>query len=112
MEKAIPYLTQGSDVSEIDMIAGSVIRITTPTTLRYARGSCSLWHSESSMTDRRSNAEGETYMPKVVRFDELGGPDVFKIEEETSKQPGKGEVRLQVRAVGLNRAELMFVRGQ
>jgi hypothetical protein len=56
MEKAIPYLTQGSDVSEIDMIAGSVIRITTPTTLRYARGSCSLWHSESSMTDRRSNA--------------------------------------------------------
>ncbi len=51
-------------------------------------------------------------MPKIVRFHKLGGPEVFKIEEETSKQPGKGEVRLQVQAVGLNRAELMFVRGQ
>src|ERR1019366_4353051 len=55
---------------------------------------------------------GETHMPKIVRFDELGGPEVLKIEEETSKQPGKGEVRLQVQAVGLNRAEAMFVRGQ
>jgi NADPH:quinone reductase-like Zn-dependent oxidoreductase len=51
-------------------------------------------------------------MPKIVRFHKLGGPEVLKIEEETSKQPGKGEVRLQVQAVGLNRAELMFVRGQ
>src|ERR1022692_143957 len=50
-------------------------------------------------------------MPKIVRFDELGGPEVLKIEEETSKQPGKGEVRLRVQAVGLNRAEAMFVRG-
>jgi NADPH:quinone reductase-like Zn-dependent oxidoreductase len=48
-------------------------------------------------------------MPKIVRFHKLGGPDVLKIEEEPSKQPGKGEVRLQVQAVGLNRAELMFV---
>jgi NADPH:quinone reductase-like Zn-dependent oxidoreductase len=54
---------------------------------------------------------GETHMPKIVRFDELGGPEVLKIEEETSKQPGKGEVRLRVQAVGLNRAEAMFVRG-
>ena len=51
-------------------------------------------------------------MPKIVRFHKLGGPEVLKIEEETSKQPGKGKVRLQVQAVGLNRAELMFVRGQ
>src|ERR1019366_5250522 len=55
---------------------------------------------------------GEIFMPKVVRFHKLGGPEVLKIEEEPSKQPGKGEVRLQVQAVGLNRAELMFVRGQ
>jgi NADPH:quinone reductase-like Zn-dependent oxidoreductase len=33
-------------------------------------------------------------MPKIVRFHKLGGPEVLKIEEETSKQPGKGEVRL------------------
>ena len=51
-------------------------------------------------------------MPKIVRFHELGGPEVLKIEQETSKQPGKGEVRLQVQAVGLNRAESMFIHGQ
>jgi NADPH:quinone reductase-like Zn-dependent oxidoreductase len=51
-------------------------------------------------------------MPKIVRFHEVGGPEVLRIEEEKSKQPDRGEVRLQVKAVGLNRAELMFIRGQ
>jgi NADPH:quinone reductase-like Zn-dependent oxidoreductase len=51
-------------------------------------------------------------MPRVVRFHEVGGPEVLKIEQETQKQPGKGEVRLKVGAVGLNRAESMFMRGQ
>jgi NADPH:quinone reductase-like Zn-dependent oxidoreductase len=51
-------------------------------------------------------------MPKNVRFQEVGGPEVLRIEEETPKQPGKGEVRLKVWAVGLNRAESMFMRGQ
>ena len=37
-------------------------------------------------------------MPKIVRFHKLGGPEVLKIEDETSKQPGRGEVRLQVQA--------------
>ncbi len=51
-------------------------------------------------------------MPKIVRFHELGGPEVLKIEEEMPKQPGRGEVRLKVQAVGLNRAESIFIRGQ
>jgi NADPH:quinone reductase-like Zn-dependent oxidoreductase len=51
-------------------------------------------------------------MPKIVRFHKLGGPEVLRIEEEPAKQPGKGEVRLKVQAVGLNRAESMFMRGQ
>src|SRR5690349_12430659 len=51
-------------------------------------------------------------MPKIVRFHEIGGPEVLRIEEESPRQPGNGEVRLKVRAVGLNRAELMFLRGQ
>jgi NADPH:quinone reductase-like Zn-dependent oxidoreductase len=48
----------------------------------------------------------------MVRFHEVGGPEVLKTEEEPPKQPGKGEVRLKVQAIGLNRAELMFMRGQ
>lgn len=51
-------------------------------------------------------------MPKVVRFHELGGPEVLKIEEAPTPQPGKGEVRLKVQAVGLNRAESMFFHGR
>jgi len=51
-------------------------------------------------------------MPKIVCFHEVGGPEVLRIEEQPSKQPGKGEVRLKVQAVGLNRAESMFMRGQ
>jgi NADPH:quinone reductase-like Zn-dependent oxidoreductase len=51
-------------------------------------------------------------MPKIVRFHQVGGPEVLRIEERASKQPGKGEVRLRVQAVGLNRAELMFMHGQ
>jgi NADPH:quinone reductase-like Zn-dependent oxidoreductase len=51
-------------------------------------------------------------MPKIVRFHQLGGPEVLKIEEAASKQPGQGEVRLRVQAVGLNRAEALFTRGQ
>jgi len=51
-------------------------------------------------------------MPKIVRFHRLGGPEVLKFEEEPLKQPKKGEVRLKVQAVGLNRAESMFMHGQ
>lgn len=50
-------------------------------------------------------------MPKIVRFSTLGGPEVLKFSDEPSRQPGKGEVRLKVRALGLNRAELMFMHG-
>jgi NADPH:quinone reductase-like Zn-dependent oxidoreductase len=51
-------------------------------------------------------------MPKIVRFHETGGPEKLKFEEQPSQQPGNGEVRLKVEAVGLNRAESMFYHGQ
>jgi NADPH:quinone reductase-like Zn-dependent oxidoreductase len=51
-------------------------------------------------------------MPRVVRFHQLGGPENLRIEEMPSQQPGKGEVRLKVEVVGLNRAESMFYHGQ
>lgn len=31
-------------------------------------------------------------MPKVARFHQIGGPEVLKIEEQQSRQPGIGEV--------------------
>jgi NADPH:quinone reductase-like Zn-dependent oxidoreductase len=51
-------------------------------------------------------------MPKIVRFHRLGGPENLQLDELPSQQPGKGEVRLRVHAVGLNRAESMFYHGQ
>jgi NADPH:quinone reductase-like Zn-dependent oxidoreductase len=50
-------------------------------------------------------------MAKIVRFYETGGPEVLKIEEAPIRQPSKGEVMLRVQAIGLNRAESTFMRG-
>ena len=49
---------------------------------------------------------------KIVRFHSIGGPEVLKIQEEAIPDPGNGEVRLNVKAIGLNRAEVMFRNGQ
>ena len=51
-------------------------------------------------------------MSTIIRFHELGGPEVLKMEETPLQQPGKGEVRLRVLAAGLNRAEALYFRGQ
>ena len=51
-------------------------------------------------------------MPKIIRFHETGDAGVLRIEELPLTEPGEGEVRLKVEAIGLNRAEVMFRRGQ
>src|SRR6516165_4078484 len=51
-------------------------------------------------------------MPTIVRFHQLGGPEVLKFEEAPQQRPGAGEVRLRVSAMGLNRAESMYYHGQ
>jgi len=49
---------------------------------------------------------------KVVRFHKIGGPEVFQFDELPLPEPAQGEVRLRVKAIGLNRAEIMFRNGQ
>ncbi len=51
-------------------------------------------------------------MPKIVRFHETGGADVLKLEDLPLVEPANGEIRLKVEALGLNRAEIMFRKGQ
>ncbi len=51
-------------------------------------------------------------MPRAVRFHQTGGPEVLKIDTVEIPPPGPGEVRIAVKALGLNRAESMFRRGQ
>ena len=50
-------------------------------------------------------------MSKVVRVHEHGGPEVLRIEELDVGQPGAGEVRLRIEAIGLNRSEAAFRAG-
>src|SRR5260221_172728 len=50
-------------------------------------------------------------MAKIVRFHHIGGPEVLQIEEVASREPGKGEAKLRVQAIGLNRSESMFMHG-
>ena len=51
-------------------------------------------------------------MARVVRFHQVGEPEVLRIEEVEVPPPGKGEVQIRVKALGLNRAESMFRRGE
>jgi NADPH:quinone reductase-like Zn-dependent oxidoreductase len=50
-------------------------------------------------------------MSKAILFHSLGGPEVLKLEEAPAREPGPNEVKLRVQAVGLNRAELMYMGG-
>jgi NADPH:quinone reductase-like Zn-dependent oxidoreductase len=51
-------------------------------------------------------------MARIVRFHQTGGPEVLKIEQLDVPPPAAGEVRIAVKALGLNRAEAMFRAGQ
>lgn len=51
-------------------------------------------------------------MARVIRVHELGGPEVLRIEDIQVGDPGPGEVRIRVSAVGLNRAEAMYRSGR
>ena len=48
---------------------------------------------------------------KVVRFHKTGPAEVLQFDEVPIPEPGPGEIRLRVKALGLNRAEIMFRNG-
>lgn len=50
-------------------------------------------------------------MTQAIRFHETGGPEVLRYEDVEVGEPGAGEVRVRVEAIGLNRAEAMFRSG-
>nr|WP_322752517.1 zinc-dependent alcohol dehydrogenase family protein [Frankia sp. Cas3] len=50
-------------------------------------------------------------MARTVRFHDVGGPEVLRLEDVEVGEPGPGELRVRVDAIGLNRAEVMFRGG-
>jgi len=50
-------------------------------------------------------------MARVVRFHQHGGPEVLRIEQVEVPEPAPGEIRIRVKALGLNRAEALLRSG-
>src|ERR1700682_4139861 len=51
-------------------------------------------------------------MTRSVRIHEFGGPEVLRVENVPVGEPGAGEVRLRIHAIGLNRTELTLRSGR
>ena len=51
-------------------------------------------------------------MVKVVRVHTPGGPEALKIEDLQVGDPGPGEARVKIDAIGLNRSEAIFREGR
>jgi NADPH:quinone reductase-like Zn-dependent oxidoreductase len=51
-------------------------------------------------------------MTRAIRIHEFGGADVLKIEDVAIGEPGAGEVRLRIHAIGLNRTEVTLRSGR
>ncbi|MGW2545119.1 zinc-dependent alcohol dehydrogenase family protein [Kitasatospora sp. NPDC001574] len=51
-------------------------------------------------------------MVRTVRFHELGGPEVLRLEDAPIAAPGAGELLIRVDAIGVNRAEVLFRSGR
>jgi NADPH:quinone reductase-like Zn-dependent oxidoreductase len=51
-------------------------------------------------------------MTRTVRIHAFGDADVLKIEDIETREPGLGEVRLRIHAIGINRTELTLRSGR
>jgi Zn-dependent alcohol dehydrogenase len=47
-------------------------------------------------------------MSRVIEFSEAGGPEVLRFKNVDVPEAGRGQVRIRVKAIGLNRAESMW----
>ena len=50
-------------------------------------------------------------MSRTVRIHEFGGPEVLRFEDMAVGEPGPGQVRLRIKAIGVNRTEVNLRSG-
>lgn len=50
-------------------------------------------------------------MPRIVAFDEFGGPEVMRIVEDALVEPAAGEVRVRIEAFAVNPLDVMMRSG-
>jgi NADPH:quinone reductase-like Zn-dependent oxidoreductase len=58
-----------------------------------------------------NNTKSKQAMKRVVKFHQYGGPEVLEIESLDPVEPGTGQVREQMKALALNRANSLFRSG-
>ena len=68
--------------------------------------------SASLLEIRRITLQGRETWRESCDFTRPAGPKSSQIEEIDVPPPGKGEVQIRIKALGLNRAESMFRSGQ
>lgn len=51
-------------------------------------------------------------MAKIIEFQQIGGPEQLRLIERSIVPPEPYEVQVAIKAVGLNRAELLFLAGE
>src|SRR4051812_17199070 len=59
-------------------------------------------------TCTQRHATTEIVVSRTIKFAKAGGPDVLEFVEAQVPFPGPGEVRIKVKAIGINRAESMW----
>ncbi|RAS33257.1 zinc-dependent alcohol dehydrogenase family protein [Paraburkholderia bryophila] len=47
-------------------------------------------------------------MSRTIQFAQAGGPEVLELVDTAATEPGPGEIRINVKAIGINRAEAMW----
>jgi len=51
-------------------------------------------------------------MIRSVRIHDCGGPEALRIEGVEVEEPGEGEVRMRIHAIGINRTEITLRSGR
>lgn len=49
---------------------------------------------------------------RAWQFDGIGGPELLRLGEHDLPDPGPGEALIRIRAIGLNRADLLYLAGR
>src|ERR1700733_11301093 len=64
--------------------------------------------SSSAASIRQNHSTTETIMSRTIKFTKAGGPEVLEFVEMEVPAPGPHEVRVEVRAIGINHADSMW----
>jgi hypothetical protein len=90
------------------LISGALTRAGART--RRGRGTCARRSPAKRILSLGPGAlnSTEAAMSRTIKFAKAGGPEVLEFVEAQVPAPGPHEVRIKVRAIGINRAEAMW----